>query len=43
MNPANLSFTPIEMLSLAVSAVVFVSVLLAVVYSLWGGFLLITS
>lgn len=43
MNPFTVNYTLEEMLSMAVAVVVFASIILAILYSLWGGFLLITS
>jgi hypothetical protein len=42
-SPLNINYSPIEMLQLAIAIIVIVSGVLAVLYSIWGGFLLITS
>lgn len=43
MNPLNTNVSLVEMLQTGIAVVIILSGLFAVLYSLWGGFLLITS
>lgn len=43
MNPISANYSLIEMLQTGIAVVIILSWLFAVLYSLWGGFLLITS
>lgn len=42
-NPVNINISLTEMIQVAIAIIVLISGLLAVLYSIWGGFLLITS